>query len=963
MKQKTKTCAWLLLAAALPMAAAAASGAPLDWTFLSTTTIGAKDFVKAHPDWDGRGVLIAVCDSGVDLGLPGLTVTSDGKPKILDARIFLENRKVSLERAEAGQDANGKALRAKDGKWLYGFESLGLKPPSEKDLYVAYFKEEDLKNSDARDGDLNGNGSKDDVYGMVAFPESKAADAPWLAVVDTNADGSLADEKPVRDFAVAREAFELRGRDVHAQAKVMGFALNLWPSEKKAALYMADGSHGTHVAGICAGFGIDGQPGFDGVAPGAQVLALKIGDNTLSGGATTPGSMVAAWRYAVKKAKELGMPLVIQMSYGVGSENEGTAEAERLLDELLEENPDVVATVSAGNEGPGLSTVGLPACMANALSVAAVLNRDSAKDLYGASLAQDEMFSFSSRGAEAAKPDVACPGFSASTVPNYEDGRSVFRGTSMAAPQAAGALALLLSAARAEGLDVRRDHAAMALKRGARPMAGYGPLDYGWGLVDVPRAYSILQSLARRGKDAVLTYRAETESPEMAGLKGPAVHWRGAYYPRDGKTQTVTVKAVFPRALSADGQARFFQAFDLESTAPWLRLEKGSIFLKAEQGAVIPFTFDAAAIRKPGLYQARILGYLKGAGRELGPDWAVPVSVVVPEDLSAGAFFSRNVDGIQPARVERLFLRVPPEAGGARLDLEAPAGQQAIVACYLHDPEGRQREMAVLRPDRRKGSFTLDGEVLAPGVWEVDLYANYLNKAPAAVRVEARALPLGRPAAGALSAKLSQGQTPRAELEILSGLPDALKGTGSGEILGSFTEKTVRPGGDPWKKTFSVAPGEARVTFRLTLSAEDFGKFTDIPVQILDADGNALVSEGMGYRHLEVDFSPPSGAKPDAKYTLKVWAATADPEDEDPSWKLRVQEIHHYAAPVALSVKQGKSPAVALYPDHPAKVSLEAASVPPALPEGGSWLARVVLRDAEREGLALSLELKLGAGE
>ncbi len=341
----------------------------------------------------------------------------------------------------------------------------------------------------------------------------------------------------------------------------------------------------------------------------------------------------------------------------------------------------------------------------------------------------------------------------------------------------------------------------------------------------------------------------------------------------------------------------------------------------------------------------------------------MPVSVVVPEDLYAGALLSRSVDGIKPARVERLFLRVLPEAGAVRVDLEAPAGQQAAVLCYLHDPEGRQREVAVLRPERRKGSFTLEGESLAPGVWEVDLYASYLNKAPASVKVEARAFFLGRPAEGRLSAKLSQGQTPRAEMEILSGLSDALKGTGSGEILGSITEKTVRPGGDPWKRTFSVAPGEARVTFRLTLSAYDFGKFTDIPVQILDADGNALVSEGMGYRHLDVDFTPPSGAKPEAKYTLKVWAATADPDDKDPSWNLRVQEIHHYAEPVVLAVKQGKGRSVALYPDHPAKVSLEAASVPPALPDGGCWLARVVLKDAEREGLVLPLEVKLGAAE
>ena len=88
------------------------------WEFLSTTTIGARAFLDAHPEWDGRGVLIAVCDSGVDLDLPGLQTTSDGQAKIADARDFTDETRTDLEEAVAGTDEQGDGLHGKDGKWL-----------------------------------------------------------------------------------------------------------------------------------------------------------------------------------------------------------------------------------------------------------------------------------------------------------------------------------------------------------------------------------------------------------------------------------------------------------------------------------------------------------------------------------------------------------------------------------------------------------------------------------------------------------------------------------------------------------------------------------------------------------------------------------------------------------------------------------------------------------------------------
>lgn len=106
--------------------------------------------------------------------------------------------------------------------------------------------------------------------------------------------------------------------------------------------------HGTAVAGIAAGYVEDGS--YTGIATKADLLIVKLG---LPGELGFPRTteIMRGVTYALQKAEELQMPLVINLSFGnsYGS-HDGSSLLERFLDNAAEIGRTVIC-VGSGNEG------------------------------------------------------------------------------------------------------------------------------------------------------------------------------------------------------------------------------------------------------------------------------------------------------------------------------------------------------------------------------------------------------------------------------------------------------------------------------------------------------------------------------------------------------------------------------------------------------------------------------------
>ncbi|MFJ8533390.1 S8 family serine peptidase [Streptomyces sp. NPDC093591] len=512
---------------------------------------GAVDFVEDHPKADGRGITIGILDSGVDLGHPALRKTTTGERKIVDW--------VTATDPLLDSDRTWRPMvtSVSGPTFTYGGKTWTAPAGS---YQVSTFLESYTTGGDAA-GDANRDGDKTDSWGVLYDA------ANGTVRVDLNNNNDFGDDTPMKPY---KDGFQIGyfGTDDPATdiAERQPFVVQIrkdvpmdplggdWVGQKRdfVNIGVIESEHGTHVAGITAANGLFGGE-MNGAAPGAKLVSSRA--CTWTGGCTN----VALTEGMIDLVVNRGVDIVNMSIGGLPALNDGNNARAELYTRLID-TYGVQLVISAGNSGPGANTIGDPALSAKVISVGATISKETWAANYGSVVQKPyAMMPFSSRGPRedgGFTPTLSAPGASINTIQTWLPGAPVadagyslpagygmLQGTSMASPQAAGASALLLSAAKQKGIALTPAKLRTALTSTADHIKGVQAYEEGAGLINIEDAWDSIRDGATAHE---YTVKAPVDTAIDQFLKTPG--FGTGVYDREGglkagqkKTYAVTI--------------------------------------------------------------------------------------------------------------------------------------------------------------------------------------------------------------------------------------------------------------------------------------------------------------------------------------------------------------------------------------------------------------------------------------
>jgi len=705
------------------------AGTPRDNPYMPIAETGAAAFMAANPARDGRGVTVGVLDTGITLDHPALATTTTGAPKIVDWVTYTH------------------PFNDGDPTWVSTSQVTGPTFTAGAVTYTApagsfrfgVFDERHPNLGGEVGSDVNRDGNPAGSSGLFGV----LWDGAGTVWVDVDQDRDFTDEPAMTDYKVNRDV-RYFGTDNPATpvAERMPFVVQTDGKNKVVNIGIVSGAHGSHVAGIIAANGLFGGA-MSGAAPGAQLVSVRV---CLFVSGCTSHALIEGMIYAAKQANVD----VINMSIGgLPALNDANNTRAVIYDRLIEQE-NVQMFISAGNSGPGENTVGDPSVASKVMSIGTSISDATWAANYGSTApapGTDNQHPFSSRGPRedgGFKPNVIAPGAAISSTPGWQaggpvagvhelpPGYSMFNGTSMAAPQAAGAGALLVGAAKQTGVQHQPAQLRQALNSSARFIDGYGAYEQGNGLIQVPAAWSLLATNAKT-VDISSTVPVDTALEQFLATPGIGV----GIHDREGVTigQPYTRQYTFTRTSGAGGSVNY--NLSLAGNDGTFSLGATSISLPKGQPRTLTVSINPTAF---GAHSA-ILNLDDPSNP--GIEYQTLNTVVVARDFTEPGY-SHTITG-QVARNQALsyFFEVAPGTPAFKVDFSGPDGTAGTgQARFLRfHPYGvgvdSNSSLACYSPPVSPGGSCAGGgpnsrtvSNPAPGVWEVTVEARRTSDAP-----------------------------------------------------------------------------------------------------------------------------------------------------------------------------------------------------------------------------------------
>ena len=762
---------------------------PRENPFLPARDIGAPQFITEHPTFDGRGVTIAIVDTGVDILSPELqtATTLDGRQtrKIVDWLNPTDPVDMLLPLTYPGSMLGRLGYPYVDSTWVDMRDEITAgdngeivsrngtyRAPSPGRYRIGLFDERQTGSFVAMktpngppfllEGDVNRDGNPPGSSGLFGVLWNETTNEVW---VDTNQNHSFADERAMTDYGV-RFDFGTFGEDDPwtAVRETLPFVIQTDRKAKFVGLGITHSSHGTGVAGVAAGRDFF-NGAFDGVAPGAQIVSMMHDGNVYQ------HNIIES---LIKAAKHPRTD-IITLTTGAEAPLQGEHLVSDIVVNRLIDRYGKPIVVAAMNSGPGMVTVSHPSAATKAISVGGYTAKETWLSNLGARVKdEDYLLTLSSRGPRgdgALKPDIVAPANSLSTMPALFDGINsinhfalppgywIGSGTSFAAPSAAGAVALLMSAARQRGMPADAERLKLALVNSARFLPTYGAHEQGSGLVQVGAAWKALEKLRDLPPRIVSEGPVRTAESGLLEVpdRGPGLYEREGWSAGRQGARTI--------GLTRTSGANTPVSYDLRWLGNDGTFQSGSIVtLPLNARVEVPVKLAPAT---SGVHSAILQIVDRPSSLAIHQ---VLTTIVAADDFDAlrGYTITRTAQARRPGSVSH-FLRVPAQVPVFNVAVLVKSG---TLKMSVHDPAGRNVDSYT-----SNGSTGYQGagvqwsrafERPQAGVWEV-----IITNSPDTYRLD-RSFPSPLPAAD---------YTMRAQL-LGADVSEAPKSSNRGDALG-----------------------------------------------------------------------------------------------------------------------------------------------------------------------------------